>query len=198
MFTAHVTGNLVVITALLVRGGPPSLAQVIAVPVFIAAVAAVWCIAKLSNRRGPALARLLLPVHFLLLLCVLITSVVYSPAIQPHGLMATIAAMMAVSAMACQFALMRLTVPGAPSTGPMTSNVTSGVLSLLDTLWPKEPLLESAPQRFEKTLGHVAAFCAGCLVGAAAVSWLRDWAWSLPAALAGAAVALGGSDAPNS
>ena len=198
LFTAHVTGNLVVVTASLVRGGPPNLAQVIAVPVFIAAVAAVWFIAKLSNRRGPALAKLLLPVHFLLLVCVLIISVAYSPALEPHGLMATIAAMMAVSAMACQFALMRLTVPGAPATGPMTSNVTSAVLSLLDTLWPKDPLTEGAPQRFEKTLGHVAGFCAGCLVGAAAVSWLRDWAWSLPAAMAGVAVALGGSDAQNS
>src|SRR5882672_9158370 len=34
LFTAHVTGNLVVIAALLVRGGPPNLAQVLAVPVF--------------------------------------------------------------------------------------------------------------------------------------------------------------------
>ena len=40
-FTAHVTGNLVVIAALLVRGGPPNMAQILAVPVFIGAVGAV-------------------------------------------------------------------------------------------------------------------------------------------------------------
>ena len=114
LFTAHVTGNLVVIAALLVRGGPPNIAQVLAIPVFMAAVAAVWLIAKASNRRGPALAKLLLAVHFLLLICVLTFSLVYDPAVDPHGLMATIAAMMAVSAMACQFALLRLAVPGAP------------------------------------------------------------------------------------
>ncbi len=34
LFTAHVTGSLAVIAALLVRGGPPNLAQVLAVPVF--------------------------------------------------------------------------------------------------------------------------------------------------------------------
>src|SRR5438445_6239678 len=38
LFTAHVTGNLVVIAALLVRGGPPKMAQILAVPVFIVAV----------------------------------------------------------------------------------------------------------------------------------------------------------------
>src|ERR1700736_6125708 len=77
LFTAHVTGNLVVIAALLVRGGPPHIAPVLAVPVFMAAVAAVWLIAKGSNRRGAALTKLLLAVHFLLLICVLIFSVIY-------------------------------------------------------------------------------------------------------------------------
>src|SRR5713226_2894438 len=78
LFTAHITGNLVVIAALLVRGGPPNLAQVLAVPVFVIAVAAVWRIAKALKRRGPALARPLLLLHFLLLTCVLIFSVIYS------------------------------------------------------------------------------------------------------------------------
>ena len=45
LFTAHVTGNLVVIAALLVRGGPPKMAQILAVPVYIVAVGAVWLIA---------------------------------------------------------------------------------------------------------------------------------------------------------
>src|SRR5260221_13088025 len=44
LFTAHVTGNLVVIAALLVRGGPPNMAGVLAVPVFVIALAAVWLI----------------------------------------------------------------------------------------------------------------------------------------------------------
>src|SRR6266550_9623617 len=66
LFTAHVTGNLVLIAASLVRGGPPNMAQILAVPVFIVAVAAVWLIAKASERRGPALARPLLLIQFLL------------------------------------------------------------------------------------------------------------------------------------
>src|SRR5262245_27674058 len=85
IFTAHVTGNLVVIAALLVRGGPPNMAQVLAVPVFIGAVGAVWLIAKASGRRGLALARPLLLVHFLLLVGVLILAVALDLAGRPYG-----------------------------------------------------------------------------------------------------------------
>jgi uncharacterized membrane protein YoaK (UPF0700 family) len=190
LFTAHVTGNLVVIAALLVRGGPPNIAQILAVPVFMAVVAAVWLIAKASNRRGPALAKLLLAVQLLLLSCVLIFSIVFDPAIHLHGFLATIAAMIAVSAMACQFALLRLAMPGAPSTAVMTGNLTSGVLSLLDTLSPGQPIIDGSRERLRKTAGALVGFCSGCVVGAAAVSWLGAWAWSLPVALAGLAMAL--------
>src|SRR6267378_1223972 len=191
LFTAHVTGNLVVIAALVVRGGPPHLAQVLAVPVFIVAVAAVWLIGKATDRRGPALVRPLLLVHFVLLGCVLIFSVTQNPAAKPHGLIAGIAAMIAVAAMACQFALLRLAVPGAPSTAVMTGNLTNAVLSLLDTLSGSHPLTEGANERLKKTLKLIVGFFAGCVTGAAAVSLLGDWAWSLPVVLAGAAVACG-------
>ncbi len=191
LFTAHVTGNLVVIAALVVRGGPPHVAQVLAVPVFAAAVAAAWVIAKASGRRGLGLIRPLLLVHFLLLSCVLVFSVIYEPLGNRDGWMPTIAAMIAVSAMGCQFALLRLAIPGSPSTAVMTGNLTSGVLSLLDTLSPSEPLMEGAKERLGSTLELLIGFCAGCVVGAAAVSWLGVWAWSLPAALAGLAAALG-------
>src|SRR5262249_54380343 len=189
IFTAHVTGNLVVIAALLVRGGPPNLAQILAVPVFIGAVGTVWLIAKACDRRGPALARPLLLVQFLLLTCVLMFSVIDDPAAHPHGLLSGVAAMIAVAAMACQFALLRLAVPGAPSTAVMTGNLTNTVLSLLDTLSRSEPLMEGANERLKKTLALVVGFFAGCIAGAAAVSWLREWAWSLPVVLAGVAVA---------
>jgi uncharacterized membrane protein YoaK (UPF0700 family) len=190
LFTAHVTGNLVVIAALLVRGGPPNPSEIMAVPVFVVAVAVAWLIAKGSGARGPGLARPLLLVQFLLLSCVLILSVVYTPAAHPRGAMAGVVAMIAVSAMACQFVLLRLAVPGAPSTAVMTGNITKTVLSLLDTLSPTEAVRHRAVEQLKKTLGLVAGFFAGCLAGAAAVSWLGDWAWSLPVVLAGVAVTL--------
>jgi uncharacterized membrane protein YoaK (UPF0700 family) len=190
LFTAHVTGNLVVIAALVVRGGPLNPSQILAVPVFILAVAGVWLIAKHLNKRGPALARPLLLVQFLLLACVLIVAVIGHPATNPHGLMADIATMIAVSAMACQFALLRLAVHGAPSTAVMTGNLTRTTLSLLDTLSGGTPLIEGAETQLKNTLQLVVGFFGGCLAGAAAFSWLGEWAWSLPVVLAGVTVAL--------
>ena len=189
LFTAHITGNLVVIAALLVRGGPPNIAQILAVPVFMAAVGAVWLIAKALGRRGPALALSLLSVQALLLVCVLILSVAYDPAAKPGGFMATAIAMIAVSAMGCQFALLRLAAPGAPSTAVMTGNVTNTVLSLLDTLSRGEPVTKGGHERLKSTLKALIGFFAGCTAGAAGVSWLGAWAWSFPVVFAAIAVA---------
>jgi len=173
-----------------VRGGRLNLAQALAIPVFILVVAAIWLLARASGRRGPGLARLLLLIQFLLLAGVLIFSVITNPSANPHGLMAGIAAMIAVSAMACQFALLRLAVPGAPSTAVMTGNLTNTVLSLLDTLSRTEPLMEGATERLKRSLHLLIGFLVGCILAAAAISLLGNWAWSFPVALAGAAVAL--------
>src|SRR3974390_1798385 len=74
IFTAHITGNLVVIAAVLVRGGPVNPAQAIAIPIFMLAAAAVWLVARASGRHGPALPRPLLAIQFLLLLGLLFFS----------------------------------------------------------------------------------------------------------------------------
>ena len=130
IFTAHITGNIVVIGALTVRHNRVNPAQILAIPVFVLAVAATWLIAKASGRRSTGLMRLLLLIQFLLITCLLIFSVITKPSADPHGLMATIAAMIAVTAMGCQFALLRLTLPVAPSTAVMTGNLTTAVLRL--------------------------------------------------------------------
>src|SRR6266852_1744915 len=168
IFTAHVTGNLVVIAAKAVRGGPLNLAQTLSVPVFILAVAAVWLLARASGRRGPGLTRLLLQVQFLLLTGILIFSVITKPSANPHGLMAGIAVMIAVSAMACQYALLRLAIPGAISTAVMTGNLTNTVLSFMD-LSSRDPLLPVDAGRLRRSLHLLLGFLLGCVVGAAAV-----------------------------
>jgi uncharacterized membrane protein YoaK (UPF0700 family) len=190
IFTAHVTGNLVVIAAKAVRGGPLNLAQTLSVPVFILAVAAVWLLARASGRRGPGLTRLLLLVQFLLLAGNLIFSVITKPSANPHGLMAGIAVMMAVSAMACQFALFRLALPGGISTAVMTGNLTNTVLALMDMLSHGSSLMTADAGRLKRSLRLLFGFHVGCIVATAAISLLADWAWSLPVALAAVAIAL--------
>ncbi len=190
IFTAHITGNLVVAAAAAVQGGAFNLAQALAIPVFMLALAAVWLIAQASHRRGPSLARLLLLVQFLLLAAVLIFSVITKPSTSQHALMAGIAVMIAVSAMACQYALLRLAIPGAISTAVMTGNLTNTVLSLMDLSSSRHPLLPVDADRLRRSLHLLFGFLAGCVIAAAAVSWLGDWAWSLPVALAAVAIAI--------
>jgi len=190
IFTAHVTGNIVVIGALVVRHNRVNPAQILAVPVFILAVVATWLIAKASGRRGASLMRPLLLIQFLLISCVLIFSAITKPSADPHGLMATIAAMIAVSAMACQFALLRLTLPVAPSTAVMTGNLTNALLGLVELRSRTQPLMESDGRRVVGSLHLLAGFFVGCVLATAALMYIGDWAWSLPAALAAVAVAL--------
>jgi uncharacterized membrane protein YoaK (UPF0700 family) len=97
--------------------------------------------------------------------------------------MAGIAVMIAVSAMACQYAL-----PGAISTAVMTGNLTNTVLSLMELSSHGRPLMTVDAGRLKKSLHLLFGFLVGCLVAAAAVPLLGDWAWSFPVALGGVAV----------
>jgi uncharacterized membrane protein YoaK (UPF0700 family) len=191
VFTAHVTGNLVVAAAAAVHGGPFNPAQILAIPVFMVAVATVWLIAQASNRRGPSLARLLLLVQFLLLAAVLIFSIITRPSADPHGVAAGIAVMIAVAAMACQYALLRLAIPGAISTAVMTGNLTNTVLSLMDLLSRRHrALLPVDAGRLRRSWHLLLGFLLGCVVSASAVSMLGDWTWSLPVVLSALAIAI--------
>jgi len=190
IFTAHITGNLVVAAAAAVRGGPTNLAQVLAIPVFMLALAAVWLITRTSDRRSVSLARLLLFIQFILLTAVFIFCVLTRPSTNPHGMMGGIAVLIAVSAMACQYALLRLAIPGAISTAVMTGNLTNAVLALMDLLSKRDSLMPADRDRLKRSVQLLFGFLSGCVVAAAAVSLFADWAWFLPVTLAAAAVVL--------
>jgi uncharacterized membrane protein YoaK (UPF0700 family) len=190
IFTAHVTGNIVVIGALIVRHNRVNPAQILAVPVFMLAVAFTWLIAKASGRRGVGLMRLLLLTQFLLITCLWVFSAITKPSVDPHGLMATIAAMIAVTTMGCQYALLRLALPVAPSTAVMTGNLTNATLGLMDLSSQTQLLTQIDGSRIRGSLQLLVGFFVGCVAAAAAVVYLGDWAWSFPAVLAAVAVAV--------
>jgi uncharacterized membrane protein YoaK (UPF0700 family) len=189
IFTAHVTGNLVLAAAAVVGGRPLSAAQALAIPVFMLAVAVTWLIAHALASQGATLVRQLLSVQFALLAAVLIFSVIAKPSVDPRGLSAGLAAMMAVSAMGCQYALIRLALPQVVSTAVMTGNLTNSVLSLMDRLLKPNSMTAADTKRLNESLRLLAGFLMGCLVAAATVSFLADWAWILPVALSALAIA---------
>lgn len=189
IFAAHVTGNLVLIAPVLVGGRNPKPDQDLAVPVFVLATAVAWLIGRVSGLQGIHLVRLLLVGQFVLLACVLLISIKHHPSMNQGGLMFTIDAMVAVSAIAFQFALLRILTPNAPSTAVMTGNLSTSVLAVLD-LMARKPLVKDARERLRKQFSLLLGFFAGCTAGAAAVLWCGDWAWSLPVLLAALTVPL--------
>ena len=100
------------------------------------------------------------------------------------------AAMIAVAAMACQYALLRLALPKVVSTAVMTGNLTNAVLSLMEIASRGRSLAPAEIQQLRGSLRLLLGFLIGCLVAAAAVSFAGDWAWVLPVGLSALAVAL--------
>jgi uncharacterized membrane protein YoaK (UPF0700 family) len=98
--------------------------------------------------------------------------------------------MIAVSAMACQYALLRLALPKVVSTAVMTGNLTNAVLSLMEAASQRGALAAADIERLRGSLRLLLGFFIGCLVAAAAVSFAGEWAWSLPVALAAVAIVL--------
>jgi len=189
IFAAHVTGNLVLIAPVLVGGRSPKPDQDLAVPVFVLATAVAWLIARVSGLQGIRLVRLLLVGQFVLLAVVLLISIQHRPSVNQGGVMFTMDAMVAVSAIAFQFALLRIIIPNAPSTAVMTGNLSTSVLAFLD-LMARKPLVKDARERLRKQFSLLLGFFGGCIAGAAAVRWWGDWAWSLPVLLAALTVPL--------
>jgi uncharacterized membrane protein YoaK (UPF0700 family) len=190
LFTGHVTGNIVLIAALLVRGGSPTAPQILAVPTFIGALVVFWLIARATRMQGAALVRVLLFTQFLLLFGVLILAINPDFGTDPNNSQTSVAAILATSAMACQFATLRLAVPGAPSTAVMTGNLTNSVLSFLDVIQPGRALAQPDVVRFRKAATLLVGFCAGCTLGALACLLLKNWSWTLPVVIAACAMAL--------
>src|SRR5215475_10411139 len=67
IFTAHVTGNLVLAAATVAHGQPAHLATLLAIPIFMLALAMTWMIAQGCGRHGFDTLRVLLIVQCLLL-----------------------------------------------------------------------------------------------------------------------------------
>ena len=193
LFTAHITGNIVVVAAHYVTHDASQLAKLLAVPVFILVLGVATLAAKAVEKSGYSARRVLLILHALLLAACLGLAVGFGPFADADRPMALLVGMPAVAAMATQNALVRLTLPGTPSTAVMTTNLTQLTVDLATLAWRRaEPSeLVKARRRARATLLCVVGFVAGCAAGAALELHCGLWALALPVALAVVAVPLG-------
>jgi uncharacterized membrane protein YoaK (UPF0700 family) len=189
LFTAHITGNLVVLAAKLVAGEPAPLSYVIAVPVFMAMLMLTRLfVAGLDRFAVPSLVPLL-STQFLFLLLALGICLGAGPRADPHTPELTLAGMLAVSGMAVQNALVRVSLSGAPSTAVMTTNISVFTMDV-GAIWFGRNQADRARARVRArhTWPAIAGFLLGCAVGAACEPAFGLTALVIPALLSFGAI----------
>jgi uncharacterized membrane protein YoaK (UPF0700 family) len=167
LFTAHITGNLVILAARFAAGNQTPLAHLISVPVFVAALAATRLLAGGLDRWKIGTLRPLLLLQFALLCAFLAICISTGSQADPDAPIMIFAAMLGVCAMAVQNAFVQISLAGVPSTTVMTTNVTRFAMDLGDMLLGKS-------RNDGKILGErarltglaIAGFLVGCGLGA--------------------------------
>jgi uncharacterized membrane protein YoaK (UPF0700 family) len=191
LFTAHVTGNLVVLAAHAVTGGEARIAPMLSVPVFMGTLVATRLLAGFLDLIGRASLRPLLLVQFLLLSGLLLAGVAAGPAVDTNAPNLVIAGMLGVAAMAVQAALVQISLSEAPPTTVLTTNITRFVMDIGEVLLGGElDSVAKASNRAKRTLPAIIGFVTGCALGAACEALLGLWSFALPTGLAMLAFAM--------
>jgi uncharacterized membrane protein YoaK (UPF0700 family) len=191
LFTAHITGNLVVLAAHLVAGKSASLALMISVPLFIVMLAVTRLFADGLERYGIAPLRPLLFLQFVLLFGFLGICLVAAPGASAEAPAMLAAGMLGVSAMAVQNALVRIALVGAPSTAVLTTDITLLTTDFGEILLGRDASrIAKARRRAKHTWPVVLGFLLGCAAGAWLESRIGLRALVLPVGFAFIALAL--------
>src|SRR5438046_101529 len=193
LFTAHITGNVVIVAAHYVTGGFSQIGPLLAVPVFMAVMGLVTLASSAIARAGTMPLRQLLWLQTALLFGFLLLGVWFGRFNDADSSIAVLAGMLGVSAMATQNVLGKLALKGAPSTAVMTTNITQLTIDLATLVRSRGDAdqLAKARNRARMTFPGIVGFVAGCAAGAALEVRFGLWALALPVALSALAVPLG-------
>lgn len=183
LFTAHVTGNFVLIGAELISSSTGVIAKVCALPAFILAVVVTRLVALALERRGFAPLRALLGFEAVVLAAFGVFGVWLAPFASPDSLSAVSVGMLGVTAMGIQNAIGRLALGHLAATTVMTVNVTQTVLDAVDLWRGKLGDEGQARARLRRMLPAVIAFAVGALAGAFGVAAWSFWCLSVPVAV---------------
>ena len=193
LFTAHITGNVVIVAAHYVTGGFSQIGPLLAVPVFMAVLGLVTLASSAIARAGSSPLRQLLWLQTALLFGFLLLGVWFGRFDNADSSMAVLAGMLGVSAMATQNVLGKLALKGAPSTAVMTTNITQLTIDLSTLVRSRGDAdeLAKARNRARMTFPGIVGFVVGCAAGAVLEVKLGFWALALPVVLSALAVPLG-------
>jgi uncharacterized membrane protein YoaK (UPF0700 family) len=192
LFTAHITGNLVILAAHIVSGGAASLAAMLSVPVFIVMLGMARLFAEGLAAAGIASLRPLLMLQFLLLAGFLALGVSAGPRVGLDAPIVVVTGMFGVSAMAVQNVLVSISLKDAPRTAVMTSNIAKLTMDIGDMVFARDPDRVAEARRNARRTWHViVGFGFGCALGAGCYKVGGQWSLAAPLGLALPTLALG-------
>ena len=179
LFTAHVTGNFVVIGAALVASKAGLLGKLLALPTFVVAVACARLVAARYEALDRSPARALIVIQIVLLLTFMALGFLASPITNPDRLLPIAAGLVGVCAMATQNAAAKLAFSDLTPTTVMTGNVTQLVLDAVDLL--RGHVHGGARVRLSRMWPPILAFAVGAIGGAYSITGIGFVALALPA-----------------
>jgi uncharacterized membrane protein YoaK (UPF0700 family) len=195
LFTAHITGNIVVLAAQVVAGNPTIISYILSVPVFMLVLLLTRLLAGGLERSGISTLAPLLLLQLIVLAAFLVLCVTAGPWHDADAILAIIAGMFGVAAMAVQNALVQISMKKSPTTAVMTTNVTHFMLDLGETLVAGDAgKIAAARDRAMRTLPVLVGFTIGCGLGAAGEAIAGFWSLALPTGLALLTFAMGLAD----
>ena len=203
LFTAHITGNLVVLSAYALDRDHAPLAVILSVPVFMVVLVVTRMLTAALESFDVSSLQPLLVLQSLLLAGFLALRVTAGAHVDVDSAAAVLAGMFGVAAMAVQNALVQISLKGIAATAVMTTNVTRFTLDLAEMLVGRDA---DGRLKARRAVNHlwpqIVGFVVGCGIGAASEAAFGDWSAAVPVTLAVLAAALSfnsmrGADSPD-
>ncbi|HZR34939.1 MAG TPA: DUF1275 family protein [Nevskia sp.] len=167
LFTAHVTGNLVLIGASLIHSSHGLVAKLSALPVFVLVVGLTTLYAQRRSSAGKPALPGALAAQLLFLAGFAAVGSAAAPVTDADAPLAILAGMLGVCAMSVQNAASRLLMGELPPTTVMTGGVTQFAIDAAALLAKRSgPDSIAARKRLHKFVPPVLAFAAGAIAGA--------------------------------
>ena len=191
VFTAHITGNLVILAAHYVTGRFGEIGPILSVPVFMVILSVV----TLAFVAIPAqiARRTLLILQAVLLLAFLGFGVSFGPFPDTDSSMAVFVGMLGVAAMAIQNAVVRLALHGSPSTAVMTTNTAQFAVDVARLIRDRgqQAAFARLRHRAKLTMASILGFVLGLVLAAILEVTFGLWSLSFPLGLATLSIPLG-------
>lgn len=171
LFTAHVTGNFVLIGAELVNRHVDILMKSLALPAFVVSVLMSAQAEVMMRHRGIAATSWLLACESLLLAVAALVPYWTALPQRPDDVASIVVGLLLIVALGVQNTLMRTSLAGPVQTTVMTGNVTQLTIDLLAVSTGRGD--DVTRSRITRSWPAVAAFALGSALGAAGYAWVR-------------------------